>query len=209
MPACFIIGAGCFDGFRRSPGPDDLLMAADGGFRYCRQLGLQPDLLLGDFDSLGERPAFPHVLQAPVEKDDTDMLLAVKEGLRRGYRVFHLYGGTGGRLDHTLANLQTLLYLARRESRGYLYDGDFVYTALCGGSIRIEGKPGDLFSLFCGGRTVSGLCIRGGQYPLEDARLRADFPLGVSNHFREPVVEISLRAGQLLLGWQPAADSEL
>ena len=178
------------------------MIAADGGYEYCRREGLQPDLLLGDFDSLAELPQHPNICRVPVEKDDTDMMLAVKKGLEQGYTCFHLYGGTGGRADHTLANLQTLLYLQRRGARGFLYGEHYTYTALCGGEITLRGREGDVFSLFCIGREVQGLSICGGQYPLENARLGPDFPLGVSNHFCDGEVKISLTEGDLLLYWQ-------
>ncbi len=202
MADCYIIGAGSFYGLRSRPAEGDLLIAADGGYEYCRKEGLQPDLLLGDFDSIASVPSHPNILQVPVEKDDTDMMLAVKQGLQRGYTRFHLYGGTGGRPDHTVANLQTLLYLQRRGAEGYLYDERFTYTARCGGEIRLQGREGDVFSLFCIGCEVKGLCIEGAQYPLENAALSPDFPLGVSNHFGAEPVKISLQEGDLLLCWQ-------
>lgn len=85
---------------------------------------MEPQLLLGDFDSLAEVPALPHVERVPVEKDDTDMMLAIKRGLERGETLFHLYGGMGGqRTDHTVANLQALLYLADHGAEGGSTDG--------------------------------------------------------------------------------------
>lgn len=124
MKRCFIFAAGTFYGLRRKPEePEDLVIAADAGYRTCRELGIVPDLLLGDFDSMEQPEDFANIHRSPVEKDDTDTMLAVKTGLEQGCGEFYLYGGTGGRrLDHTLANLQTLLYLRRRGARGYLYD---------------------------------------------------------------------------------------
>ena len=112
--ACFIIGAGPFYGLPVAPGPEDVVLAADGGYRHCQTAGITPDLLLGDFDSLGsQRPDNIPTHTFPVEKDDTDTMLAIRYGLEQGYQTFHLYGGTGGRMDHTLANLQALGFLAR------------------------------------------------------------------------------------------------
>ena len=117
--ACYIFGAGDFDGLEERPGAEDYVIAADGGYTACRRAGVEPQLLLGDFDSLAEVPALPHVERVPVEKDDTDMMLAVKRGLERGETLFHLYGGMGGqRTDHTVANLQALLYLADHGADG-------------------------------------------------------------------------------------------
>ena len=116
--ACYIFGAGSFYGLDRYPRADDFIIAADGGWLACRKAGITPDLLLGDFDSLSTRPDFPNILRVPVEKDDTDTMLAVKTGLERGETEFHIYGGMGGRrTDHTIANFQALLYLARRGER--------------------------------------------------------------------------------------------
>lgn len=100
--ACFIIGAGPFYGLPLPPGPEDVVLAADGGYRHCQTAGITPDLLLGDFDSLeSERPDNIPTHTFPVEKDDTDTMLAIRYGLEQGYQTFHLYGGTGGRMDHT------------------------------------------------------------------------------------------------------------
>ena len=115
------------------------MLAADAGYLACRQAGVVPDLLLGDFDSMDQPEDFDRVRRMPVEKDDTDTMLAVKTGLEQGCGEFYLYGGTGGkRLDHTLANLQTLLYLRRRGARGYLYDNDFVWTAIENETLTVE-----------------------------------------------------------------------
>ena len=96
MKRCFIFAAGTFCGLRERPGePGDLVIAADAGFRICRKLGITPDLLMGDFDSMEAPKDFTHLIRAPVEKDDTDTMLAVKEGLRQGCGEFHIYGGTG------------------------------------------------------------------------------------------------------------------
>lgn len=134
--ACYIFGAGDFDGLEERPGAEDYVIAADGGYTACRRAGVEPQLLLGDFDSLAEVPALPHVERVPVEKDDTDMMLAIKRGLERGETLFHLYGGMGGqRTDHTVANLQALLYLADHGAEGWLHGRGERWTAIRDGSI--------------------------------------------------------------------------
>ena len=103
-----------------------------------------PDLLLGDFDSLTEVPDFAHIHRVPVEKDDSDMMLAIKEGLSRGERTFHLYGGMGGaRSDHTLANMQSLLYLACHGAQGWLYGDRERYTGIRNGAITFPAREED------------------------------------------------------------------
>ena len=100
--SCFIIGAGSFYGLPVPIQPTDTVIAADGGWEVCRALHITPTLLVADFDSLTTPPDFDHTLRLPVEKDDTDMLRAVKEGFARGEADFRLLGGMGGsRTDHT------------------------------------------------------------------------------------------------------------
>ena len=200
--ACFIFGAGPFYGLPVPPKETDFIIAADGGYRHCLSCGLTPHLLMGDFDSLGTPPAGCTVQTFPVEKDDTDSMLALKEGLARGFRTFHLYGGTGGRLDHTLANLQGLGYLAERGAQGFLYEEHYVFTAIRNSSFSLPPREEGIFSLFCLGPECHGVSIRGGKYPLEDAELSPTFPLGVSNHFIGGPVEISVKEGCLLIGWE-------
>ena len=203
MKRCFIFAAGTFYGLRERPAPGDLVIAADAGYRVCQQAGIVPDLLLGDFDSM-DQPDFPNIRRSPVEKDDTDTMLAVKTALEEGCDTVYIYGGTGGkRLDHTLANLQTLLFIRRRGARGYLYDDDFVWTVLENESLTIEKTvEWGLFSAFCLGDRAEGIDEVGFQYPLKDAVLTPEFPLGVSNHILEPAATITVRKGALAVGWQ-------
>lgn len=204
MKRCFIFAAGTFFGLRERPEPGDLVIAADAGYRVCLAAGVTPDVILGDFDSMEAPEAGGRILRLPVEKDDTDTMAAVKLGLEQGCTVFYLYGGTGGkRLDHTLANLQTLLYLRRRGARGYLYDDEFVWTVLENESLTVEKTvEWGLLSVFCLGDRAEGVYESGVQYPLENAVLTAEFPLGVSNHILEPQARIRVERGVLAVGWQ-------
>lgn len=199
--ACYIFGAGEFVALRNLPAEGDYVIAADGGWLACQKARIQPDLLLGDFDSLQEVPLFPHVERVPVEKDDTDMMLAIKRGLALGHKEFHMYGGMGGsRTDHTIANLQSLLYLANRGARGWLYGDGEVYTAICNSGALFPAKERGILSVFCLGTDAQGVTIRGGQYEVENTTLSADFPLGVSNHFVGREIEVSVGVGSLLIG---------
>lgn len=205
MRRCFIFAAGTFYGLRERPGdPGDFIIAADGGYRVCLQERIVPDLLLGDFDSLEPPADFASVRRLPVEKDDTDTLAAVKTGLEAGCTDFLIYGGTGGkRLDHTLANLQSLLFLRRRGAMGFLFDDDFLWTVIENESIRVaKTVEWGLLSVFCLGDRAEGVDEAGVQYPLEGAVLTPDFPIGVSNHILEPSARISVRKGALALGWE-------
>ena len=200
--ACFIIGAGSFYGLPVPVRDTDTVIAADGGWRVCRELSLTPSLLVADFDSLDTVPEFGHILRLPVEKDDTDMVRAVKEGLTKGEKEFHLLGGMGGqRSDHTVANMQTLAYLAAHGAKGWLYGDGERYTAICGpDTLTLASRDSGILSVFCLGADAAGVTIRGAQYELENAALTAFFPLGVSNHFVGKAVCVSVDSGCLLIG---------
>ena len=209
MKRCFIFSAGTYFGLRERPQSGDLVLAADAGYEVCRREGIVPDLVLGDFDSMEQPKDAENVLRVPVEKDDTDTMLAVKTALENACDTIYLYGGTGGkRLDHTLANLQTLLFIRRRGARGYLYDDDFVWTAVENESLTIRREvEWGLFSAFCLGDRAEGIDEVGFQYPLENASLTPEFPLGVSNHIVEETATITVRSGALIVGWELPAQN--
>ena len=205
MKRCFIFAAGTFYGLRERPGdPGDVVIAADAGYQVCLEVCVKPDLLIGDFDSMEPPADFARVRRLPVEKDDTDPLAAIRAGLEEGCTDFLIYGGTGGkRLDHTLANLQSLLFLRRRGARGFLYGDDFLWTVIENEDLRVmRTVEWGLLSVFCLGDRAEGIAESGVQYPLEDAVLTSDFPLGVSNHILEPEARISVQKGALAVGWE-------
>lgn len=195
---CYIIGAGDFFGLREAPDDSDYVLAADAGYKYCRSSGIIPDLVIGDFDSLGEMPDNPNVLRLPLEKDDTDMMYAVKLGLQKGYRRFYIYGGTGGgRPDHTMANLQTLVYISDHGGRGWLFGRNYVWTVLRNDSMKLRGCG--TVSVFCPNGEARGVTLEGLKYPLENAELTSDFPLGVSNSMEKDEASISVADGTLII----------
>lgn len=205
MKRCIIFSAGTFYGLRRRPGPGDYVIAADAGYLACLVAGVTPDLLLGDFDSLEKPKDFRNAIySAPVEKDDTDTMLAVRAGLEMGCDTFYFYGATGGkRLDHTLANFQTLLWLRRQGARGYIYGDGFIWTVIENESITIEKTmENGLVSVFCMGTVAKGVTETGLHYALTDAELTDDQPLAVSNHMHEDTATVTVREGALLVGWE-------
>ena len=199
MKPCVIFCAAGFDGLL-SPIPENALtIAADGGLRHTQALGLNPDVILGDFDSLGYVPEDSRVF--PVEKDDTDAMLAVRLGLQQGCGWFELYGALDGpRLDHTVANFQTLAYLATHDARGALIGRDYIATVLKGESISFPAEAEGILSLFCLGASAR-VTIEGLHYPLENGTLTPDFPLGVSNHFVGRPARITVHEGLVLALW--------
>ncbi len=200
MASCVIFCAGGFSGLLEPVGKGDCLLAADGGLAHLQTLGLQPDGILGDFDSLGYVPQSAKVF--PVEKDDTDAMLAVRHGLRLGYRRFLLYGSLDGpRLDHTVANLQTLQFLADHGAEGFLIGVDTIATVVKNGQIEFLPESEGIVSVFCMGSDAAGVTLSGLKYPLENATLTSGFPLGVSNHFTGNAATISVKDGSLLVLW--------
>lgn len=199
---CHIVGASPEERIPFAPQPGDLIIAADGGYEYALKLNITPDIVLGDFDSLGYIPTHAHVLSCPREKDDTDMMLAVRAGLKRGYRHFALYGGLGGRLDHTVANLQTLAFLAKKGARGTLFGQTTHATVIRSDTLRFDTSARGTISIFSLDERAFGVTLCGLQYPLTDATLTNTFPLGVSNAFTGAPSSVSVREGALLILWE-------
>ena len=198
MAKCVIFCAAGFSGLLQPLSPEDCILAADGGLCHVQRLGLTPQGVIGDFDSLGYTPEDARVF--PVEKDDTDSMLAVRHGLSLGYREFLLYGALdGARLDHAVANFQTLQFLADHGARGYLIGKEQTVTVVKNGSISFDGDAQGHISLFCMGKDAQGVTLQGLKYPLENGTLTAGFPLGVSNHFTGQPAKISVTDGSLLV----------
>ena len=200
MGNCVIFCAADFHGLIAPLQEDDFIIAADGGLNHTKQLGITPNGILGDFDSLGYTPEGSTVF--PVEKDDTDAMLAVRKGLELGYEKFYLYGSLDGpRLDHTVANFQTLQFLCDHNAWGYLIGKDYLVTVLKDGALHFPASYTGIFSVFCMGEKAEGVTIRGGKYDADNVSLSAGFPLGVSNHFEGKDVTIRVEKGSLLILW--------
>ena len=201
MKECVIFCAAECNGLARPIGPDALVIAADGGLRHTEKLGIAPDAVLGDFDSLGFCPEGANVF--PVEKDDTDAMLAVRLGLERGCGEFLLYGSLDGpRLDHTVANFQTLQFLADHGAAGYLIGNTTMVTVVKNGKITFPAGLSGTISVFCMGPDAVGVTEKGLFYGLENGTLSSGFPLGVSNHFTGEAADISVKNGSLLVLWE-------
>ena len=195
-----IFCAAGFDGLLAPIDGEDFVLAADGGLRHLEGLGITPGGILGDFDSLGYVPDGAKVF--PVEKDDTDAMLAVRQGLAMGYREFWLYGALDGpRLDHTVANFQTLQFLAARGAVGYLIGRDYLVTVVREETLVFPERAEGILSVFCMGADAQGVTLRNLRYPLEQGTLTSGFPLGVSNHFVEKKASVTVEKGSLLLLW--------
>lgn len=200
MRTCVIFCAAGFDCPAEEICASDYVIAADGGVKHTEKIGLTPDVILGDFDSLGFVPEGAAVF--PVEKDDTDSMLAIRQGLAMGCRRFYLYGALDGqRVDHTMANFQALHFLADRGAQGYLIGKHQIVTAISSTAIEFGSECTGHFSVFALGGDAAGVCIRGAKYAMENGTLAANFPLGVSNQFVGQPVHIRVESGVLLLIW--------
>ena len=198
MKRCIIFCAAGCEGLLEPVAKEDFLLAADGGLLHFEKLGLTPHGILGDFDSLGYVPEGATVF--PVEKDDTDAMLAVRKGLELGFTDFLLYGSLDGpRLDHTVANFQTLQFLADHGARGFLIGNTHIVTVVKDGGLHFDPGCTGILSVFCMGAPARGVTISGLYYPLENGNLTPGFPLGASNHFTGQSATISVEDGSLLV----------
>jgi thiamine pyrophosphokinase len=203
---CYVFGAGEQSSCDISLSADDLVIAADGGFDYLERLGLRADVVLGDMDSVISHDLPSDVLRYPAEKDDTDMMLAVKLGLEKGYSEFAIYGGLGGRLDHTLANIQALSYLSKKGAIGTLFSDTFAISVVSDGTISF-GKEhpantlGNICSVFSLSDVSVNVSIQGFKYQTEDTTLSNSFPIGVSNEFTGKKAYVHVQKGTVAVYW--------
>ena len=200
MKKCLIFCAAEFDRLAEAVEGGDYILAADGGLRHLNKLNITPHGIIGDFDSLGYVPEGAQVF--PVEKDDTDAMLAARKGLELGFREFRFYGALDGpRLDHTISNFQTLQFLADHGARGYLIGRDYIVTVIKEETVEFPAAAEGILSLFCLGPDAEGITLENLHYPLENGRLTSGFPLGVSNHFVGKSAKITVKKGSLLALW--------
>lgn len=197
---CYIVGAAPAQLPAIEKCPGDLLIAADGGLAACRAADLVPDLVVGDFDSLGTVPAGDNVVLLPVEKDDTDTAHALTLAKEKGYRRFVLFGVLGGeRMDHSYANFFLAASAAREGCRCWLVGENTIVTAIHNGECCFPaGCSGDV-SVFPFGGEAKAVTEEGLKYTLHRADLAADCALGVSNAFTGDAARIAVENGTLLI----------
>lgn len=179
---------------------DDYIIACDGGYATAVTLGWKPHMAVGDFDTYrgGFAPGI-EVVTAPSMKDETDAMLGIRMAISRGFRDFLIVGALGGRLDHAVANLQILSYLNAHEATGEILSADNRVWLVRNGSLTVPRIPGWYLSVFAWGGACAGVSLEGLLYPLENAVLTPEEPLGVSNEFVEAQARITVKAGSLLV----------
>lgn len=209
---CVIFAAGEYYAERPKVPAGAFVVAADGGYDHAQALGVTPDVIVGDFDSLeGNLPAqqgrfTPRTITLPALKDDPDMLSALKIGWAAGCRVFHIWGGLGGRMDHAIANIQLMALLAQRGAIGYLHGDDTVITAIADGELAFAAHPvkrdGRMVSVFSHTDVSHDVNEPGCKYELLHGELTNTVVQGVSNEFRDNVpARISVAQGTLIVSF--------
>lgn len=206
---CYIVGGGDFDASRFYPQKEDYIIAADSGLVYIEEAGYRPNLVVGDFDSLGYRPKEENMIYHPAEKDDTDLALAAEAAIEKGFDTLYLFGVSGGRLDHTLANLQLLTDLCLKGIEVYCFCPDCTITALTEGSLYFTAAYRGYVSIFAADNKAEDVTLQGLKYPLEHAVLTGRRALGVSNEFMGVPATISVGKGVLWILWQESRDCKL
>lgn len=197
MKKCYIIGGGPFDGFFDEIRDNDLVITADRGFDHAQNLGIIPDIAIGDFDST-DKPDFENTIALNPIKDVTDTVAAIYLAIEKGCRDIIVYGGLGGRESHTISNIKSMYYykkkgidirLKARDKEIFLIDRDFFY--------KYSGKDFyvSIFSL----AKKSILDIKGLFYELDDYQMANDDALGVSNETKGCDFKINVKEGALLV----------
>lgn len=199
MSICYIVGAGECKKLDFTKKDGDIVIAADGGYKYLQRAGIKPDIVIGDFDSLGKAPEGEKIIRLKPEKDVTDTYAAVSEGIKCGYSRFNIYGASGGRIEHTLANIQLIASLAEKNMQASIFDGSTVITAITAKTLRFDSAYNGYISIFAHSDKCMGVCLRGLKYPLENAELSNLFPLGVSNEFLGVESEIVIGNGTAII----------
>ncbi len=201
---CYVIGAGeHFENDIFTPDEKDLVIAADGGYEFLQKNNIRTDIVVGDFDSLDNKikltESDTEIIKLNPIKDETDMLYAINIGIEKGYNKFHIYGGTGGRTDHTIANIQTLTMVAKKGLKGFLYTKNEVITAIHNSRITFDNSRQGHISVFSLDSECHGVNESGLKYTLDDYDMNNTYPIGVSNEFIGTESSISVKKGTLLI----------
>lgn len=204
---CVIVGAAEISNYKKikeNIPADSFVIYCDGGLKHLEKLGIEPSLIVGDFDSypFPENMKTVEIIKLPCVKDDTDTFFAVKEAVRRGFDQFILAGVIGQRFDHSLCNISILLWLYEKGFSAKLID-DYSTMQIIGPETM--DKPFevcddcDYFSLMLPGGEVKGVTIKNAKYPLDNADIKPSYQYGISNEVvKGKKAQISVKEGVLL-----------
>ena len=199
MKSCWIFSGAPTERFNIIPPDDVLIIAADSGYSLLKSNNIQPDIILGDFDSYTDNiPDNCEIITAPTEKDDTDTMLAVKTALSRGYIDITIAASIGGRLDHTIANIQSLAYISDMGGKGCLLGENDIVFFCTKGEYTFSKKNNMFFSIFSY-TPNSVISLAGTKYPLQNYCLTNKFPLGVSNEIVDNEANLIIYDGQIII----------
>lgn len=202
MKRCVIIGGADIIDYadaKRYLSSDDFYIFCDCGLKHMAGLGVEPDLIVGDFDSFKNPNLQVETIVLPCEKDDTDTVFAVKEALKRGFEDFLILGVIGQRLDHTLGNVSILKMLSDKGFKALIVD-DYCEMQALGSSVQYIDDSYPYFSLLNIFGKTTGVTIKNAKYPLENAEITCDYQYGVSNEvLKGKIAEVSVDNGTLLL----------
>ena len=202
MSRCVIVGGadiGNYEYIRNILKVDDFVVFCDSGLKHMEPLQVCPGLIVGDFDSHENPQMGTETIVLPCEKDDTDTMYAVKEGVKRGYEDFLLIGVVGGRLDHTLGNVYALLYLDSLGKKGCIID-DCSDMEIVSREPKYIGNEYAFFSLLNISGCAKGITITNAKYLLQDAEISCEYQYGISNEVLPgKIAAVTVKTGKLLL----------
>ena len=185
---------------RKTVSSADYLICADKGLTFAKKAGLKPNLIVGDFDSYkGKLPSDCEIISLNTKKDDTDTMHAIDVAFEKGYKNFLLLGATGGRIDHTIANISALMYIYNKGGKGDILSHDEYIRFLPEGTYKFHGLHGLTFSLFPFACESVSVTIKGAEYLLEEYDLKADVPMGISNVFVSDESKIQIHRGNAIV----------
>lgn len=207
MKKCLIFGALDVKAPKIDFNDIGLTIAADAGFKTLKKYNITPNLIVGDFDSSGEKPVGDNVIIHPTRKNDTDTLLAIKIGLEKGYKEFLVFGCIGGRLDQTIASIQTAAFVAEQGGNAIFFDEDIRVTVIKDSSISFSEENSGTISVFAISGKANGVTEKNLLYTLDEAEITPDFPLGVSNEFIGKASLITVTDGKLCVVWNGKSGS--
>lgn len=179
----------------------DFVICADRGWKHAERHGIKPNMIAGDFDSSSKpENTDADVTVLPVIKDDTDTYYIARYIVENGFTDVLLRGVIGGkRFEHTISNIQTLVYFAQNRVNATAVDRYSTVMVIKDGRIVLPDMPEKYFSLFSMGEKAEGVSVKGAKYPLNNYTMTNYYPIGTSNEFIGEDVEISVKNGSLLL----------
>ena len=182
----------------------DKIVCADAGAAHLKSMGIFPDVIIGDFDSLSPEDLnfFKHhnvdLVPHPPDKDITDTELAATWAVEQNADEIIFLGASGSRLDHTLANIMLLKKMADLNINARIIDDhNCIYLVL--DHLTLPGRPGEFLSIIPMTEEVSGVTLEGLEFPLKDAQMEMGSSLGISNRFASKEAVISIRQGILIV----------